>query len=110
MRLPIIGVNFAWADMPVSKTEEEDSRFASLMGEGKSLDDMHAEDTFKTGLGWDFDAVWQWDELTQRPLLRGCTEETGKKPALRRMKTGIIKSLRSRIWRRSPSSRRKITS
>lgn len=77
-----IGVNFAWADMPVSKTEEEDSRFASLMGEGKSLDDMHAEDTFKTGLGWDFDAVWQWDELTQRPLLRGCTEETGKKPAL----------------------------
>lgn len=52
------------------------------MGEGKSLDDMHAEDTFKTGLGWDFDAVWQWDELTQRPLLRGCTEETGKKPAL----------------------------
>lgn len=77
-----IGTNFAWADMPVSQTEESDTRFASLMGEGKTQEEMRSEYTFKNGLGWDFETIWQWDETAQRPVLRGCTEKTDEKPTL----------------------------
>ena len=83
-----IGINFAWADMPVSQTEKSDTRFASLMGEGKTREEMRSVDTFKTGLGWDFETVWQWDETAQRPVLRGCTEKTGEKPALTQDENG----------------------
>lgn len=86
-----IGANFAWSDMPVSKTEETDTRFASLMGEGKSLEEIHSQDTFQTGLGWDFGTVWQWDETAQRPVLKNCTEKTDETPTLPQDENGYYK-------------------
>lgn len=75
-----IGTNYAWSDMPVSKTADTDFRLSSLMGEGKTLSQIQSVDTYINGLGWDFESVWQWDEAAKRPVLKNCVEKVVVQP------------------------------
>lgn len=83
-----IGKNFAWASMMVSKTAPTDSRFASLMGEEKTLEECQSIASFKDGLGWDFENVWQWDDAAKRPVLKNCREEIVFEPSLPKDENG----------------------
>ncbi|QOR70157.1 metallophosphoesterase [Ruania alkalisoli] len=53
---------------------------ATLNGETRTVEDAQSQATWDDGLGWDFDAVWQWSTVGQRPILRSAVEDVTSDP------------------------------
>lgn len=45
-------------------------------GIGKTSKELKSQSTFENGLGWDFDQVWAWDKVAERPVLKANPENT----------------------------------
>ena len=71
--------------------QKTDTRFASLMGEGKSLEEIHSQDTFKPASAGISEPCGKWDETAQRPVLKNCTEKTDETPTLPQDENGYYK-------------------
>jgi hypothetical protein len=54
----------------------------TLNGQTRTVAEARSQATWQTGLGWDFDSVWQWSAELERPVLRSAAE---KAPAAGRM-------------------------
>ncbi|MCL2225058.1 MAG: metallophosphoesterase [Defluviitaleaceae bacterium] len=74
--LPNLTNNFAYEGMVYGQPTMNVQRDPRWWGESKTLAEARMQSTFQNGLGWDFDTVWQWDNVMMRPTLRSATEDT----------------------------------
>ena len=62
--------NFALADMPVNIPAATEDRTAGWMGIDKTSEEAQSKETFAQSLGWNFESVWLWDEVSLCPMLK----------------------------------------
>lgn len=73
--------NYALGDMTAATQTVTAIGPSTLNGASKSLAESRTQDTWKTGLGFDFDDVWAWDADGRRPVLRSVTEDVPALPS-----------------------------
>ncbi|RED63039.1 S-layer homology domain-containing protein [Cohnella lupini] len=66
----VLGNNYAAETVSASVQSNTPTGPTTLNGATKTTAETRDVATWQTGLGWDFDAVWQWDAATARPVLR----------------------------------------
>ncbi|MTW84359.1 metallophosphoesterase [Virgibacillus dakarensis] len=68
--------NIANENMMVSKEGRTKADPNNEKGQSKSTEELKTQAAYDDGLGWDFENIWKWDEIAQRPVLISNREDT----------------------------------
>lgn len=66
--------NYAFDGMIVNKEGVAEGALTTLKGLGLSATEIETPSTYTDRLGWDFNAVWRWDDVAKRPVLQSVSE------------------------------------
>lgn len=69
-----LGNNYAFDGMVVNKEGVAEGALTTLKGLGLSQTEIETPSTYTERLGWDFNAIWRWDDIARRPVLRSVPE------------------------------------
>ncbi|SNT10805.1 3',5'-cyclic AMP phosphodiesterase CpdA [Asanoa hainanensis] len=75
---PTLENNYAVETLTAGKQADTTVGAATLNGLSRTVSEARTQDTWETGLGWDFTGVWQWSG--DRPVLRSVPEQTVTPP------------------------------
>lgn len=67
--------NYAFDGMIVNKEGVAEGTLTNLKGLSLSASDVENPSTYTEWLGWDFNEIWGWDNITKRPVLQSVSEE-----------------------------------
>ncbi|MBP1914982.1 hypothetical protein J2Z23_001937 [Lederbergia galactosidilyticus] len=67
--------NYAFDEMNVDVEGVKEESPTTIKGRGLSQDEIEVKTTYEERLGWNFETIWEWDELRKRPILKDVKEE-----------------------------------
>lgn len=73
--------NYAFDGMTVDREGVAEGALTTLKGLGLSRTEIETPSTYTDRLGWDFNAVWRWDDVAKRPVLQSVSEGNEGEPA-----------------------------
>ncbi|WP_261800352.1 CehA/McbA family metallohydrolase [Paenibacillus sp. PAMC21692] len=72
--------NYAFDGMIVNKEGVAEGALTTLKGLGLSETEIETPSTYTDRLGWDFNAIWKWDDVAKRPVLQSVLEGNEEEP------------------------------
>ncbi|MFD0959239.1 CehA/McbA family metallohydrolase [Paenibacillus chungangensis] len=66
--------NYAFDGMIVNKEGVTEGALTTLKGLGLSETEVENPSTYMDRLGWDFNGIWRWDNMANRPVLQSVSE------------------------------------
>lgn len=66
--------NLSCSDVTINGNPVEGGAADNLNGQDKTAEELKQQSTYES-IGWDFSAVWTWEETLERPVLQACPEE-----------------------------------
>ncbi|WP_339220709.1 CehA/McbA family metallohydrolase [Paenibacillus sp. FSL W7-1332] len=72
--------NYAFDGMIVNKEGVAEGALTNLKGLGLSESEIETPSTYTDRLGWDFNAIWRWDDMAKRPLLQSVSAGDNDEP------------------------------
>lgn len=74
--------NYAFDGMMVNKEGVAEGALTTLKGLGLSETEIKTPSTYTDRLGWDFNAIWRWDDIAKRPVLQSVSEGNDDEPVI----------------------------
>lgn len=72
--------NYAFDGMMVNKEGVAEGALTTLKGLGLSETEIETPSTYTDRLGWDFNAIWRWDDIAKRPVLQSVSAGNEEEP------------------------------
>lgn len=72
--------NYAFDGMIVNKEGVAEGALTTLKGLGLTETEIKTPSTYTDRLGWDFNAIWRWDDMAKRPVLQSVSEGNEEEP------------------------------
>jgi hypothetical protein len=72
--------NYAFDGMMVNKEGVAEGALTTLKGLGLSETEIKTPSTYTDRLGWDFNAIWRWDDMAKRPVLQSVSAGNEEEP------------------------------
>ncbi|MEF7441487.1 CehA/McbA family metallohydrolase [Paenibacillus lautus] len=72
--------NYAFDGMMVNKEGVAEGALTTLKGLGLSETEIKTPSTYTDRLGWDFNAIWRWDDMAKRPVLQSLSAGNEEEP------------------------------
>ncbi|GIP36092.1 hypothetical protein J2TS4_53020 [Paenibacillus sp. J2TS4] len=67
--------NYAYNGMIVDKEGVTEESLTNIKGLGLSETEIETPSTYTDRLGWDFNDIWRWDDISKRPILQAVSED-----------------------------------
>lgn len=72
--------NYAFDGMMVDREGVAEGALTTLKGLGLSETEIKTPSTYTDRLGWDFNAIWRWDDIAKRPVLQSVSTGNEEEP------------------------------